>query len=64
MSEKGLLNNYCLNEKNPGPYFIGVWGRFMLMKIQQTRGNFSNKTSDYDRIPLILLIKNAVWHSA
>jgi hypothetical protein len=53
-----------LNEKDPGPYFIGVWGRFMLMKIQQTRGKFSNKTGDYDRIPLRFLIKNAVEYSA
>jgi hypothetical protein len=30
------------------------------MKIQQTRRNFSNKTGDYDRIALILLVKNAV----
>jgi hypothetical protein len=58
------MGNYCLNEKDSGPYFTGVWGRFMLMKIQQTRGNFSNKTCDYDRISLILLIENAVGHSA
>jgi hypothetical protein len=30
------------------------------MKNQQTRRNFSNKTGDYDRIALILLVKNAV----
>jgi hypothetical protein len=34
------------------------------MKNQQTRRNFSNKTGDYDRIPLILLVKNAVGYSA
>jgi hypothetical protein len=30
------------------------------MKNQQPRRNFSNKTGDYDRIVLILLVKNAV----
>jgi hypothetical protein len=34
------------------------------MKNQQTRRNFSNKTGDYDRMPLILLIENAVGYSA
>jgi hypothetical protein len=30
------------------------------MKNQQTRRNFSNKSDDYDRIALFLLVKNAV----
>jgi hypothetical protein len=34
------------------------------MKNQQTRRNFSNKTGDYDRIALILLIENAAGYSA
>jgi hypothetical protein len=53
-----------MNEKDSEPYFIGVWGIILLMKMQPTRRNLSNKTGDYDRIPLILLIENAVGYSA
>jgi hypothetical protein len=49
-----------LNEKKPEPYFTGVWGTILLMKNEETRGKFSNKAGDYDRIPLILLIRIAV----
>jgi hypothetical protein len=49
-----------LNGKVLSPYFTGVWGRYLLMKIKQTRRNLSNKTGDYDRIALRLLVKNAV----
>jgi hypothetical protein len=53
-----------LNGKVLSPYFTGVWGKYLLMKIEQTRRNLSNKTGDYDRIALILLIENAAGYSA